>query len=246
MEQAMQVLLVDDDTGLLQVMAEYFTAHGIAVKEAGNAAEMRECLARGDQFECIILDLMMPGEDGLSALSTMPIGSRPPVILHSVLGTDIDRIIGIEAGADDYLAKPCNPREMLARVRSLIRRNKLVAMPVSADTPELEPGEAWRFDGWTINRSNWTLTAPDGTDVDLSPSEFRLLFELVRRGGRLANRDSLIEAISGEEADMFDRSIDVTVSRLRKKVLAHGGGGLIRTIRGEGYMLAATPEKCDT
>ena len=244
MDQATRVLLVDDDTGLRQVMAEYFETHGISVTQADSAREMREHLAQGEGFDAIVLDLMMPGEDGLTALSSLSIATRPPVILLSVLGTDIDRIVGIEAGADDYLAKPCNPRELLARVRALIRRSRLNATPAETPPPPSTSSDdgVWVFDGWSINRDKWQVLAPSGASVDLSTSEFRLLFELVRRGGRLSSRDSLIEAISGDEADMFDRAIDVTISRLRKKLADHNGGGLIRTVRGEGYMLTVTPE----
>lgn len=243
MDQATRVLLVDDDTGLRQVMADYFDSHGIAVTQADSAREMRDHLARGDGFDAIVLDLMMPGEDGLTALSSLSIATRPPVILLSVLGTDIDRIVGIEAGADDYLAKPCNPRELLARVRALIRRSRLQSV-VEVAAPPAPTGDngVWTFDGWRINRDNWQVLDQNGVSVELSTSEFRLLYELVRRGGRLSSRDSLIEAISGDDADMFDRAIDVTISRLRKKLADHGGGGLIRTVRGEGYMLTVMPE----
>lgn len=239
MDQTTRILIVDDDAGLRQVMTDFLEGHGLVVEQAASAAQMRESITT-QPFDVIILDVMMPGEDGLSVLATLPYGSRPPIILHSVLGTDIDRIVGIEAGAEDYLPKPSNPRELLARIRALVRRERQRGLPEGG----LEEGGAQdiaHFSGWCLNRTNWSLMTPDGRYVDLSPTEFRLVSELVRRAGRLASRDSLVEAIRGDDADVYDRTIDVTVSRLRKKLAEYGGEGLIRTLRGEGYMLVLQP-----
>lgn len=239
MDQQSAILIVDDDAGLRSVIADYFAGYGFAVDSADSAAAMRQCLAE-KPIDVIILDVMMPGEDGLSALASLPIDSRPPVILLSVLGAEVDRIVGLEMGADDYVAKPCNPRELMARVRSVIRRSKLAGSKSIASAGD---EESWRFDGWVLERSAWTLCAPDGAKIDLSPHEFRLVLALVTRARRLVSRDYLVEATSGEDADIFDRSIDVAISRLRRKLVQHGGDHLIKTVRGEGYMLSVAADR---
>lgn len=155
------------------------------------------------------------------------------MILVSVLGNDVDRIVGIELGADDYLAKPFNPRELLARLRALVRRSKLRDAGTREDA-------TWLFGDWRLDAAGWQLSAPDGADVALTPGEFRLLLALVEQRGRLVDRDRLLAATGGDEADVFDRSIDVLLSRLRRKLAEHGGRDLIRTVRGEGYQLALT------
>ena len=240
LDQQSSILIVDDDAGIRSVIGEYFRAHGFDVTTADSAQEMRERIKQRE-FDAIVMDVMMPGEDGLAALASLSIDKRPPVVMLSVLGTDIDRIIGIELGADDYLAKPCNPRELLARVRGVIRRHKLT-QHADGGTKAVK-GDRWSFDGWIIDREGWTLQAANGTIVDLSPHEFRLLSALVRRARRLASRDYLTEEASGLDADSFDRAIDVAISRLRRKLAQHGGEHLIKTVRGEGYMLAVAAQQ---
>ena len=236
LDRQTRVLIIDDDAAIRSLMAEFLVGHGIDVATGSGAADLYARL-KAESFDAIVLDVMMAGEDGLTALSKLPIADRPPVILVSVLGNDVDRIVGIEMGADDYLAKPFNPRELLARIRSLVRRSKL---------SKAEPGGGtiWRFGDWRLDADQWQLTAPGGADVALTPGEFRLLLALVTQRGRLVDRDRLLAATGGEEADVFDRSIDVLMSRLRRKLADPGGRDLIRTVRGEGYQLtlAAQPD----
>jgi two-component system OmpR family response regulator len=239
MDQQSRILIVDDDPGIRKVIGKYFVDHGFEVTTAESAAAMRRELAC-TSFDAIVLDVMMPGEDGLTALSSIRLESRPPIVMLSVLGTDTDRIIGIELGADDYMAKPCNPRELLARVRAVIRRSRLA--PITEDTTS-PTAQKWCFDGWTLDYGAWSLQAPNGTLIETSTHEFRLMHALVQRAGRLASRNYLIEMASGVEADSFDRAIDVAISRLRRKLLPHGGENLIKTVRGEGYMLAVVAQR---
>lgn len=237
MDQTTRVLIIDDDAAIRSLTAEFLSGHGIEVATGAGASDLYAQLKAG-RFDAVVLDVMMAGEDGLTALSKLPIAGRPPVILVSVLGNDVDRIVGIELGADDYLAKPFNPRELLARLRALVRRSKLREAGASDDA-------TWLFGGWRLDAAGWQLSAPDGADVALTPGEFRLLLALVEQRGRLVDRDRLLAATGGEEADVFDRSIDVLLSRLRRKLAEHGGRDLIRTVRGEGYQLALAARPAD-
>ncbi|KQZ62712.1 two-component system response regulator [Sphingopyxis sp. Root1497] len=237
MDQKTRVLIVDDDAAIRSLMADFLSSHGIEVATGAGAPDLYAALKAG-RFDTIVLDVMMAGEDGLTALSKLPIADRPPVILVSVLGNDVDRIVGIELGADDYLAKPFNPRELLARIRALVRRSKV--RQAGADG-----GTTWLFGDWTLDAAQWLLTAPGGSDVALTPGEFRLLLALVEQRGRLVDRDRLLAATGGEETEVFDRSIDVLLSRLRRKLADHGGRDLIRTVRGEGYQLALPARVAD-
>lgn len=213
------LLVVDDDFDLRGLIGDFLVQHGFRVSTAANGAEMDRMLGRG-KVDLVILDLMMPGEDGLSIIRRMRQGQRPPVIMLSAMGEDHDRIVGLEVGADDYLAKPCNPRELLARVRAVLRR---------------ATGEnAVRIGCWQLDSVMRALTRDDGETAALTDAEFRVLNALLDRRNRVVSRDALIEATRGLHSEVFDRAIDVTISRLRKKL---GDGELIRTVRGEGYVL---------
>jgi two-component system OmpR family response regulator len=178
---------------------------------------------------------MMPGEDGLSALRSVPPSAhRPAIIMLSVMAADVDRIVGLELGADDYVAKPCNPRELLARVRAVLRRRETTPPP----SQPADGDGMLRFAGWLLDTDGYALTAPDGTPVVLTTGEMRLIAVLARNARRLVSRDRLIEEIHGHDADQFDRAVDVAISRLRRKLAPYDGEALIRTVRGEGYMLA--------
>lgn len=237
MDQKTRVLVVDDDAAIRSLTAEFLSAHGIEVATGAGAADLYAAVKTG-HFDAIVLDVMMAGEDGLTALGKLPLADRPPVILVSVLGNDVDRIVGIELGADDYLAKPFNPRELLARIRALVRRSK-------ARDARGHSGAMWAFGDWRLDASQWQLTSPDGADVALTSGEFRLLLALVEQRGRLVDRDRLLAATGSGDADIFDRSIDVLVSRLRRKLADCGGRDLIRTVRGEGYQLALVARPTD-
>lgn len=230
-----RILVVDDDPALRHLIADYLRDNGFAVREACNVAELREATGE-ESFDLIVLDVLMPGEDGLSALRGLGPEKEAAVIILSTLAHDVDRIVGLELGADDYLAKPCNPRELLARIRAVLRRRGAAA-PL-ADAPDMadEAGEGGRE--WLLDTSCWTLTAPDGQHVDLSTSELRLLAGLAEARGRVLSRDQLMD-LNAVGGDSFDRAIDVHISRLRKKLRPMGGENLVRTVRGEGYCIGA-------
>ena len=221
------ILIVDDDSALRGLIGDFLQGHGYAVSEAGDVPAMRSSLA-GAQPDLIILDLMMPGEDGLAALRTMDPAKRPPVIMLSAMGSDVDRIIGLELGADDYLPKPCNPRELLARIRAVLRRGG------SAE----EAGCAFLFGGWRLDTPTRELTTPDGSPLALTPGELRLLEVLARAGRRVLTREELASRLGGPDYEAFDRAIDLTISRLRRKLAEQDPAELIRTVRGEGYGLS--------
>lgn len=220
------ILIVDDDADLRNLIAEFLTGHDYNVSQAASAEEMREKL-RNMKFDLVVLDLMMPGEDGLSALRKMK-GNGPPIIMLSAMGTDVDRIVGLEMGADDYIPKPCNPRELLARIRAVSRRAG----------QEAEPAEKLCFGEWVMDLNVHELFAPDGTKITLSPKEWRLLNAIVGAERRVLSRDELMTRLGGEEEDTFDRAIDIAVSRLRRKLARFDKREIIRTVRGEGYGLA--------
>ncbi len=221
------ILIVDDDTALRELLGEFLRDRGYSVILAADVPAMRHVLAQ-QRPDLVILDLMMPGEDGLAGLRSMDSENRPPVIMLSALGSDVDRIVGLEMGADDYLPKPCNPRELLARVRAVLRRAS------NSDVPQ----GMFQLGGWRLDCATRELAAPDDTLVPLTPNEFRLLEALAKAGRRVLSREELALRLSGEEYDSFDRAIDLTVSRLRRKLAAHDDNELIRTVRGEGYGIA--------
>ena len=224
-----RILVVDDDAELSRLIAGFLTANGLEVRTAAGGAEMDAAIA-GAPIDLIVLDMMMPGEDGLSIVRRLQGSGRPPVIMLSAMGEDTDRIVGLEVGADDYLAKPCNPRELLARIRAVLRRGEAAAEPATS---------ARRFGEWTLDLVSREVRR--GSDrASLTDGEFRILTALLDRPRRVVSRDQLIEATRGMDSDVFDRAIDVTISRLRKKL---GPGDPIRTLRNEGYMLELKPEE---
>ncbi|WP_298692412.1 response regulator [uncultured Sphingomonas sp.] len=234
-----RLLVVDDDADLRDLIAGFLRDHHLEVETAADAEGMDAALGRG-KFDCVILDLMMPGEDGLSVLRRMRGRDRTPVIMLSAMGEDIDRIVGLEVGADDYIAKPCNPRELLARVRALLRRTARGDDPASgpaASATGTTPRR--RFGEWSLDLVERSLDRAGYAAAPLTDAEFRVLTAFLDRPQRVLSRDTLIEIAKGSDADVFDRAIDVTISRLRKKL---GPGDPIRTIRNEGYMLALRPE----
>ena len=232
-DPAPRILVVDDDPGIREVLCDYLGQHGYVARGAASAAEMDRALADGPT-DLIVLDLMMPGEDGLSVVRRL--SGAPPVVMLSAMGEDTDRIVGLELGADDYLAKPCNPRELLARIRAVLRRPR---------EDEAASGAALTFDGWRLDLVRRELSQPNGEVVTLSAGEFGLLRAFAERPGRVLTRDQLLEAARGAEADVFDRAMDVQISRLRKKLDDGSGRELIATIRGEGYRFDGRVRRAD-
>ena len=230
-ETAPNILLVDDDAGLREQISGYLRQHGFVVHVAENAAGVAPALDAAP-IRLIIMDIMMPGEDGLSACRRIAEQSGPPVIIMSAMGDETDRIVGLELGADDYLPKPCSPRELLARIRSVLRRGGAPSEPKRADF-------GFEFAGFRLDALRRQLVAPKGESILLTEGEFALLAVFLEHPGRILSRDELIELIKGAEADIFDRAIDVQISRLRRKLTSGDQREIIRTMRGRGYMFSA-------
>ncbi|KQX24844.1 MULTISPECIES: response regulator [unclassified Sphingomonas] len=226
------ILVVDDDADLRTLIADFLRANGLRVESAADGVEMDARIA-AERPDLVVLDLMMPGEDGLSILRRVRKPGGPAVIMLSAMGGDTDRIIGLEVGADDYLPKPCNPRELLARIRAVLRRRGDEA------TAAGPAGAVRRFGAWTLDIVQRELRRLDAPAAPLTDAEFRVLAAFLDRPQRVLSRDQLIEAGKGIDSDVFDRAIDVTISRLRKKL---GPDDPIRTIRNEGYMFTLKVE----
>ncbi len=239
-----RILIVDDDPEIRRLLVDYLARNGFDAIAARDGREMWQALER-HSVDLVVLDLMLPDTDGLTLCPNLRAkagsSSNPnlPVLMLTARGEETDRIIGIEMGADDYLVKPFNPRELLARIKSILRRTR--ALP-----PNLAP-EAARFlafAGWTLDTAERLLTAPDGVVTPLSGGEYRLLRILLDHPNRVLTRDQLTEMIHGREAEPFDRAIDVQVSRLRQRLRDDSREPvLLKTVRGEGYVLAATVDR---
>ncbi len=226
-DHAARLLVVDDDASVREALCDYLARHGFEVRGAEDAVAMDAALAEAP-VDLLVLDLMMPGEDGLAVCRRLR-GAAPPVLMLSAMGETTDRIVGLEVGADDYLAKPFEPRELLARIRAVLRRR---------ETPAGETATLL-FAGLRLNWSERRLDDAAGRAVPLTPGELGLLHVLAQRAGRLLSRDQLLELARGPDAEPFDRAVDLQVSRIRRKLAAHGADGLIETVRGEGYRFVA-------
>lgn len=237
-----RLLIVDDDPGIRELTAAFLSAHGYVVDAVEDGAAMRAALAR-ESYALIVLDVMMPGEDGLSILRSLDRATAPAIIIMSVIGEEVDRIVGLEMGADDYIAKPASPRELLARIRSVLRRQGERPIATVAGGTPARPFQ--RFAGWRLDPAARQLFDPEEVVINLSDGEFRLLMTFVDHPRRVLTRDFLLDHSRGANAEHFDRAIDVQVSRLRRKLSRGDSGGdeLIRTVRNEGYMFAADVER---
>lgn len=227
-----RVLIVDDDADIRDGLVEVFARAGFVAFAAGDVAAMERSLATNGA-DLIVLDLMMPGEDGLSACKRLSGKGRPPIIMLSALGDDADRIVGLEIGADDYLAKPCNPRELVARARAVLRRAR--------DADGASPSDALRFAGFRLDTARREVHDPDGVVIPLSAGEFRLLRAFVEHPQRVLSREQLLDFAFSNDGEVFDRAVDVQVSRLRRKLERPGSLEIIRTVRGEGYIFSVKP-----
>lgn len=229
------ILVVDDHRDIRDLLAKFLVKHGQRVTTAENVPAARKALA-AHRFDLVVLDIMMPGEDGLVLCRELRAEGAMPIILLTAMAEETDRIIGLELGADDYLTKPFNPRELLARIKAVLRRAQ--SLPVGQE-PDL--GDALKFDRWVFHVSRREITGADGVAIPLSTGEFDLLSVLVQRPGMVLSRDQLLDLTKGRSAKVFDRSIDNQVSRLRKKVEQDPKDPkLIQTVWGGGYKFAAT------
>jgi DNA-binding response OmpR family regulator len=233
-----RIAIVEDEPDLREAVVDYLTANGFDVTPAGSAAEMR-ALLEGRTFDLAILDIAMPGEDGLSLgrwlRSRMPIG----LIFATAAGTSIDKVVGLELGADDYLVKPYELREMLARVRSVLRRlPPEAAQPMPAEAPQGAPRRVLSFGEFRADLDSRTVTGPAGT-VDLAKSEFDVLEVFLSRPNRVLSRSAIFDAIGNQEDAEASRALDLRIMRLRRKIEADPGNPrFLRTVRGEGYIFA--------
>jgi len=234
----MHCLVVDDDAEIRTSLTAYLQGFGWQVSAAADGAAMRRAMADA-KVDVIVLDLMLPGEDGLALLrwlATQP--EAPPVLMLTARGDTMSRVVGLELGADDYLAKPFEPRELVARLQALVRRMNKGAAP-QEDTRLL------RFGRWRFDRLTRQLLSPEDVGIALSSAEFRLLAAFVQRPGRVLSRDQLIELTRAPGVEVNDRSIDLAVSRLRAKLGDTAREpSLIRTVRGEGYLFDAEVSPC--
>ena len=229
------LLIVDDDREIRGLLAQYLEKHDFRTTAVADGKEMRRTLERS-HVDLVVLDLMLPGEDGLSLCRELRTRSQVPVIMLTARGEDVDRIIGLELGADDYVAKPFNPRELLGRIKAILRRSAHAPRD-----PSPESVRGFSFNGWRLDTVTRTLTDAAGKEVALSGAEYRLLAVLLGAGNRVLTRAQLTELLRGRDADPFDRSIDVRVSRLRQ-ILGDDARApqIIKTVYGEGYVVGVT------
>lgn len=228
------LLVVDDDREIRTLLTKFFTQHGYRVSVAGDGRIMMQVLQNA-RIDLIILDIMLPGQDGLSLCRLLRADSAIPIIMLTAKGEDTDRIVGLEMGADDYLPKDFNPRELLSRVRAVLRRSATPQIKeLSAASPVLA------FHGWRLVLARRQLFSPADVLVPLRPGEYDLLLALAERPQRILTRDQLLDIARGRAASVFDRSIDVQISRLRRKIEADPKEPeFIKTVRGGGYVFAA-------
>src|ERR1700760_4391927 len=234
MDQTPHILVIDDDREIRELLARFLEKQRIRVTAVRDGKEARRAWLNG-HYQLVVLDLMLPGESGLDLARWLRSQAEVPIVMLTAMGDETDRIIGLELGADDYLAKPFNPRELLARIRAVLRR--------AGETHDKRPEQTSRpvrFSGWTLEPARRRLLNPDEVEVPLTGGEYDLLFALLERANRVLTRDMLLDLLRGRQAGPFDRAIDVAVSRLRRKLEDDGRKAqLIKTVRGGGYVLAA-------
>jgi len=230
------ILVVDDDEGITGLLCAYLARFGFETHTAGNGTEMQQQLA-AHAIDLVVLDLMLPGVDGLALAQALRASSRIPIIMLTARCNPADRVVGLEMGADDYMSKPFEPRELVARIKTVLRRADAPRGTVPARAVD---SDVIRFDGWALQRSERRLTSPKGLVVPLSNAEYQLLSTFLKAPRRVVSRDHLMEQARGRTMDTLDRSIDLLVSRLRQKLLDDtGAAAFIKTVRGAGYVFEA-------
>jgi two-component system OmpR family response regulator len=238
MDATPHLMIVDDDREIRTLLAAFLEKHRFRVTAARDAREARRAWTAG-HFQLVVLDLMLPGESGLDLARWLRSQGDVPIVMLTAMGEETDRIIGLELGADDYVPKPFNPRELLARIRAVLRR--------AGDAAERRTDSAQRamqFSGWKLEPARRRLLNPDGAEVPLTGGEYDLLLALVERPNRVLTRDMLLDLLRGRQAGPFDRAIDVAISRLRRKLEDDGRNAqIIKTVRGGGYVLASDVER---
>jgi two-component system, OmpR family, response regulator len=230
MESLTRIAVVEDDPEISRMMTSYMIDNGFEVAAARNGRDLDRVMASGSKIDCVILDVGLPGEDGLSICRRIRGKSTVPIIMVTGRATDTDRIVGLELGADDYLPKPFNPRELLARVRAVMRRS------VPVEPPQAEAPQSLVFEGWRLDMARRQLVAPDGAPRSLTSGEFNILSIFCHHPRKVLSRDDLLDLLHGRAAAVFDRSIDVQISRLRRKIETNlKDPSFIKTVRYGGY-----------
>lgn len=238
MEQSPHILIVDDDREIRDLLSKFLERNQLRVTAARDAREARRAWTQG-HYHLVVLDLMLPGESGLDLARWLRSQSNIPIIMLTAMSEETDRIIGLELGADDYVTKPFNPRELLARIRAVLRR-----VSEAQDSGGASEARELHFAGWILELARRRLLDPHGAEVPLTGGEYDLLLALLERPNRVLTRDMLLDLLRGRQAGPFDRAIDVAISRLRRKLEDDGRNAqIIKTVRGGGYVLAADVEK---
>ncbi|SKA17148.1 response regulator [Consotaella salsifontis] len=240
MEASPHVLIVDDHRDIRDLVGKFLSKHGLRITQAANGTEMWQALSN-HRIDLIVLDLMLPGEDGLSLCRRLRAeGATTPVIMLTAMGEETDRVVGLEMGADDYMAKPFSSRELLARIKAVLRRTQMNAAAAAVVPTVGDERAIARFTGWTLDLARHDLHRADGVVLPLSKGEYTLLVAFVERPKRVLSRDQLLDLARGRSAIPFDRSIDTQVSRLRRKLEDDPANPtLIKTVWGDGYMFTA-------
>jgi two-component system OmpR family response regulator len=234
MDQHNHILIVDDDPEIAALVSEFLGQHGFHVTAVGDGNAMRAALANAP-FDLVILDLMLPGEDGLSLCRVLRQTTQLPIIMLTAMGSETDRVVGLEMGADDYIPKPFSARELLARIKAVLRRG---APRSTEDAPAPTTSEVLEFAGWRLDVGRRELRSTDDVLVELTSGEFDLLHAFLRNPQRILNRDQLLDFARGRVSGPLDRTIDVQVGRLRRKLeIDPKKPELIKTVRGGGYLL---------
>jgi two-component system, OmpR family, response regulator len=243
MKGSPHILVVDDDREIRDLLSRFLSKHGYRVSAAADGREMRRALEDG-RIDLIVLDLMLPGEDGLTLCRNLRVESGVPIIMLTAMGEETDRIIGLEMGADDYLAKPFNPRELLARIKAVLRRADGILRRDGVVGDEGDGSTVLGFASWRFDVDGRELVSPEGVVVPLSGGEFELLAAFVSHPQRVLSREQLLDLARGRDAQPFDRSIDVQVSRLRRKIEPDPKEPtFIKTVRGGGYVFTPAVER---
>ena len=233
MSDAQHIAILDDDPEIRSLLEQNLRGAGFEVSTASNGRDLKTILEH-QTIDLIVLDLMLPGEDGLTICRELRAESNIPIIMLTAMTHEADRIIGLEMGADDYLTKPFSPRELVARIKATLRRQGMVT------TQSEDRSRTAVFEGWKLDVVRRELRDPDDVLVDLTSGEFDLLAALIERPNRLMTRDLLLDITKGRQADVFDRSIDITISRLRQKIEEDPKNPqFIKTVRGKGYIFSA-------
>ncbi len=239
MNRPPHILVVDDDREIRALLRDFLAKNGFTATAVADGQETRRALANG-RFDLVVLDLMLPRESGLEICRELRVTSDLPVIMLTALGDEVDRVVGFEVGADDYLTKPFSPRELLVRIRAVLRRTGQRSRQGEADAV------GYQFADWHVDATARTLTHVDDTVVSLSGAEYRLLSVLLDHAPRLLTRAELLDLVSGRDFDPFDRSIDVRVSRLRQTLRDDARAPrIIKTVYGEGYIIGVPVQRLE-